>query len=87
MTIDRLSLFFPTMEDKCSWLIFDFFKHSKLTPFTLPDPVPLHLLDPFWPVEIINITEKSLGILRDSEYPLSYSTLLDSRSTSITRII
>ena len=61
--------------------------HLEFTPLTLPDPVSLHLLDPIWPIEIIDIGEESLCVLSDPKYPLADRTTLDACPTSVTGII
>ena len=75
------------MENKYCRLSFDFLHHTELAPFALPDPVTLHLLDPFWPVEVIDIREEAISILRDREDPLADFTFFYFRSTAVTCII
>lgn len=77
----------PSMEDESQRFSYYFFHHTKLTAFTLPYPVSLHLLDPFRPIESVEIRDKTICIFSNFEHPLPDRTSLDSSSTSVTGII
>ncbi|OQC23896.1 MAG: hypothetical protein BWX70_02725 [Verrucomicrobia bacterium ADurb.Bin070] len=44
----------------------------NLRAFRLADPVALHLLDAFRPVQPVQIRQQALGILRDTQHPLAH---------------
>jgi hypothetical protein len=41
------------------------------------DPLALHGLDAFGPVEVVQVIEELLGVVRDAEHPLAHEALLD----------
>ena len=43
-----------------------------LRAFRLADPVALHLLDAFRPVQPVQIRQQALGVLRDAQHPLAH---------------
>ena len=49
----------------------------KITSGGFADPVALHFLDTFGPVEIIKIIEQSFGVFGDLEHPLFHGTAFD----------
>ena len=46
--------------------------HGELHAFTATDPVSLLAFDPFWPIQVVQVINQTLGILGDLEEPLGY---------------
>ncbi len=45
-------------------------REVNFSTFALADPVALHFLDRVRPIEIVKVSEQSLGVLGDAQHPL-----------------